>query len=109
MSSLRESWIDRADRDSDRADRDSDRADRDIGYAATLKKWSTISVVALCVTLTLMWSAIVWNQQLIIRRQMDHDRMLKGRTTRFERLEQSEAEQRAMLERIMADLNAKQK
>lgn len=100
---------DEASRDRDEASRDRDDASRVLDTASRLqeqqfyslmRRYSTASVVGLCVILTLLWTAIVWRQNRILNRLDVLDETLQKRTGRFERLEKMEIEQRAILEEL---------
>ena len=77
---------------------DANGSDRQ--FYRVLQRYSTLSVVALCVVLTMLWTAIVWRQNVILGRLRDLDATLQTRTQRFERIEVIEQEQSRLLERI---------
>ena len=82
-----------------------DIKESDRQFYRVLQRYSTLSVVALCVVLTMLWVAIVWRQNVILGRLRDLDATLQTRTQRFERIEVIEREQSRLLERIEESQN----
>ena len=82
-----------------------DIKESDRQFYRVLQRYSTLSVVALCVVLTMLWVAIVWRQNIILGRLRDLDATLQTRTQRFERIEVIEREQSRLLERIEESQN----
>lgn len=87
---------DEAARDRDDAARDRDDVSRGLDAEAralqrdfyfSIKRWSSWATIALCLTLTVLWVAIVARQSIIINRLTEIDTTLDERTVRFERIE----------------------
>jgi len=100
---------DEAARDRDDVARDRDDVSRihddaarqqERQFYSLMRRYSTVSVVGLCVILTLLWTAIVWRQNKIINRLDTLDKTLQQRTGRFQRLEEIEKEQGEILRRL---------